>query len=107
MVFALAVLLVQFSPAPKVVQPVFGANLVPTFTDSRRHEAETGDATALVSESDTMETTSGKGHIDPDKVNLSGDSGEKQAAGMTAISSDGSRHDAAVVIGAHCGAGSR
>jgi len=85
MVFALAVLLVQFSPAPKVVEPLFAANLVPTVTaaDGTRPKPATP---TLASASDTIETTSGKGHIDPDKVNLSGASGEKPAAGMTAIS---------------------
>jgi hypothetical protein len=85
MVFALAVLFVQFSPAPKVVEPLFAANLVPIVTaaDGTRPKPATP---TLASASDTIETTSGKGHIDPDKVNLSGASGEKPAAGMTAIS---------------------
>src|SRR5579862_2839819 len=61
MVFALAVLLVQFNPVPKVAEPLFGAI-------------------------DTIVTTSGKGYIDPDKVSLSSDSTEKPAPGMTAIS---------------------
>jgi hypothetical protein len=86
MVFALAVLLVQFSPAPKVVEPLFAANLVPTFTAADGTRPKPSTATTLASASDTIETTSGKGHIDPDKVNLSADSGEKRAAGMTAIS---------------------
>jgi hypothetical protein len=86
MVFALAVLLVQFSPAPKVVEPLFAANLVPTVTAADGTRPKPATATTLVSASDTIETTSGKGHIDPDKVNLSGDSGERPAAGITAIS---------------------
>lgn len=86
MVVALAVLLVQFSPAPKVVQPLFAANLVPAFTEADGTRPKPATATALVSASDTIEATSGKGYIDPDKVNLGGDSGEKQAAAMTAIS---------------------
>src|ERR1700751_3145538 len=86
MVFALAVLLVQFSPAPKVVEPLFAANLVPTVTAADGTRPKPATAMTLASASDTIETTSGKGHIDPDKVNLSADSSEKQAAGMTAIS---------------------
>src|ERR1700758_305015 len=86
MFFALAVLLVQFSPAPKVAEPLFAANLVPAFTAADGTRPKPATATTLVSASDTIETTSGKGHIDPDKVNLSGDSGERPAPGMTAIS---------------------
>jgi hypothetical protein len=86
MVVALAVLLVQFSPAPKVVQPLFAANLVPTFTAADGTRPKPATATALGSASDTIEATSGKGHIDLDTVNLSGDPAEKQAASMTAIS---------------------
>ena len=86
MVFALAVLLVQFSPEPKVVEPLFAANLVPTFTAADGTRPKPATATTLVSATDTIETTSGKGHIDPDKVKLSGDSTEKSAPGMTAIS---------------------
>ena len=86
MVFALAVLLVQFSPAPKVVEPLFAVSLVPTVTAADGTRPKPATATSFASVSDTIETTSGKGHIDPDNVNLSGDSGEKQAAGMTAIS---------------------
>jgi hypothetical protein len=86
MVFALAVLLVQFSPAPKVVEPLFAANLVPTVTAADGTRPKPATAMTLASASDTIETTSGKGHIDPDKVNLSADSSEKQAADMTAIS---------------------
>src|ERR1700747_1238127 len=86
MVFALAVLLVQFSPAPKVLEPLFAVSLVPTVTAADGTRPKPATATTLVSASDTIETTSGKGHIDPDKVNLSGDSGEKPTAGITAIS---------------------
>jgi uncharacterized protein (UPF0254 family) len=88
MVFALAVLLVQFSPAPKVVAPLFTANLVPSFTvaDADGTRPKPATAATLVSATDTIETASGKGYIDPDKVNLSSDSVEKTAAGMTAIS---------------------
>lgn len=86
MVVALAVLLVQFNPVPKVVEPLFAANSVPIFTAADGTRPKPATATALVSATDTIETTSGKGYIDPDKVNLSGDSGEKPAAGMTAIS---------------------
>jgi hypothetical protein len=86
MVFALAVLLVQFNPVPKVVEPLFAANSIPILTAADGTRPKPATATAVVSATDTIETTSGKGYIDPDKVNLSGDSAEKQAAGMTAIS---------------------
>jgi hypothetical protein len=86
MVFALAVLLVQFNPVPKVVEPLFAANSIPILTAADGTRPKPATATAVVSATDTIETTSGKGYIDPDKVNLSGDSAEKPAAGMTAIS---------------------
>jgi hypothetical protein len=86
MVFALAVLLVQFNPVPKVVEPLFAANLIFTFTAADGTRPKPVTATALVSASDTIVTTSGKGYIDPDKVSLSSDSTEKPAPGMTAIS---------------------
>jgi hypothetical protein len=86
MVFALAVLLVQFNPVPKVAEPLFAANLIPTFTAADGTRPKPVTATALVSATDTIVTTSGKGYIDPDKVNLSSDSTEKPAPGMTAIS---------------------
>lgn len=86
MVFALAVLMVQFSPAPKVVEPLFTANLAPSFSVADGTRPKPATATTLVSATDTIQTTSGKGYIEPDKVNLSGDSTEKPAPGMTAIS---------------------
>jgi hypothetical protein len=85
MVFALAVLLVQFSSVPKVVEPLFAVNLVPSPTVADGTRPKPAIATALASATDTIVTTSGKGYIDPDKVNLSGDSGEKPAAGMAVV----------------------
>ena len=87
MVFAVAALLFQFSPVPKVVGPVFRANLTTltntdTATDGMRPKP--AGAVALGSEADTVAAASGKGYIDPAKVNLSG-SGEKPAAGMTVV----------------------
>jgi hypothetical protein len=86
MVVALAVLLVQFNPVPKVAEPLFAANLIPTVTAADGTSPKPVTATALISATDTIVTTSGKGYIDPDKVNLSSDSGEKPTPGMTAIS---------------------
>jgi len=86
MVFALAVLLVQFNPVPKVIEPLFAANLTPTVTAADGTRPKPVTATALVSATDAIVTTSGKGYIDPDKVNLSSDSGEKPTPNMTAVS---------------------
>jgi hypothetical protein len=87
MVFAVAALLFQLSPVPKVVGPVFKANLTaPAVTDAATTDGtrpKPASAMAVGSETDRVETTSGKGYIDPANVNLSGDSGEKPAAGMT------------------------
>ena len=88
MVFAVAALLFQFSPVPKVVGPVFRANLTSlTATDTADGtRPKPASAVALGNETDTVATTSGKGYIDPAKVNLSGDAGEKPTAGMTVVS---------------------
>jgi hypothetical protein len=88
MVFAVAALLFQLSPVPKVVGPVFRANLTTltatdAATDGTRPKPAIG--AAFGSETDRVETTSGRGYIDPAKVNLSDDSGEKPAAGMTVV----------------------
>lgn len=84
MVLAVAALLFQLSPVPKVVGPVFRANLTTlTATDGTRPKP--ASATAFSNETDKVETTSGKGYIDPAKVNLNGDSSEKTAAGITVV----------------------
>ena len=85
MVLAVAALLFQLSPVPKVVGPVFRTNLATlTATDGTRPKL--ASATAYGNETDMVETTSGKGYIDPAKVNLNGEAGEKPAAGVTVVS---------------------
>jgi hypothetical protein len=91
MVFAVAALLLQFSPAPIVVGPIFSANLI-SFTAEDGTKPKPIAATPTSRATDTVETTSGKGYLDPNKVNLSGDSGEKPAPGVTVVSL--SEHDA-------------
>ena len=85
MVFAVAALLLQFSPAPKVIGPTFAASLTAnTFamTDGTRPKLA---ATTASSATDTIEATSGKGYIDTDAVVLTRDSGDKLAPSMTAV----------------------
>jgi len=86
MVFAVATLLLQFTPTPKVVGPLFTANLTTTATTADGTRPKPASATTLSSTTDTIEATSGKGYIDLDAVRLNGDSGEKPAPGMTAVS---------------------
>ncbi|MGA9998569.1 MAG: hypothetical protein WBQ04_00460 [Candidatus Acidiferrales bacterium] len=89
MVFAVAALLFQFSPVPKMVRPVFRANLTTlTATDSATDgtRPKPASAVALGGETDTVATASGKGYIDPAKLSLGGDAGEKSAAGVTVVS---------------------
>lgn len=85
MVFAVAALLLQLSPTPKVVGPLFTANLTTTVTTADGTRPKPAAATTL-SSTDTIETASGKGYIDLDAVRLNGDSTEKPAPGMTAVS---------------------
>ena len=81
MVFAVAALMFQLSPVPKVVGPVITADLATlAATDGTRPKP--ASARTFGGERDTVETTSGRGYIDPAKVNLSGDSSEKPAAGV-------------------------
>ncbi len=88
MVFAVAALLFQLSPVPKVVGPVFRANLttlIATDTaDGTRPKPVS--AVALGNETDTVATASGKGYIDPAKVSLGGDAADKSAAGVAVVS---------------------
>jgi hypothetical protein len=90
MVFAVAALLLQLSPSPKVVSPIFNANLT-SFAAVDGTKPKLVVAAATDRATDTVETTSGKGYLDPNKVNLSGDSGEKPAPGVTVVSL--SEHD--------------
>lgn len=85
MVFAVAALFFQLSPSPKVVSPVFNANLT-SFAAVDGTKPKLVVAAATDRATDTVETTSGKGYLDPNKVNLSGDSGEKPAPGVTVVS---------------------
>ena len=55
MVFALAVLLAQFNPVPKVVEPLFAANLIPTVTAPDGTRPKPVTATALVATIKTIE----------------------------------------------------
>jgi hypothetical protein len=90
MVFAVAALLLQLGPSPKVVSPIFNANLT-SFAAVDGTKPKLAVATPSSPATDTVETTSGKGYLDPNKVNLSGDSGEKPAPGVTVVSL--SEHD--------------
>ena len=78
MVFVVAALLFQLSTVPKVVGPVFTANLAtPSVIDTATTDGtrpKSASAPVLGSETDRVEATSGKGYRDPAKVNLSGDS---------------------------------
>jgi len=85
MVFAVAALLLQLSPTPKVVGPLFTANLTTTVTTADGTRPKPAAATTL-SSTDIIEAASGKGYIDLDAVRLNGDSTEKPAPGMTAVS---------------------
>ncbi len=88
MVFAVAALLFQLSPVPKVVGPVFRANLTTLIaTDTADGtRPKPASATARGNETDTVATASGKGYIDPAKVSLGGDAGDKSAAGVAVVS---------------------
>jgi hypothetical protein len=86
MVFAIAALLLQFNPAPKVVGPLFTANLATPFATADGTKPKSSVSTTTASAATTIETTSGKGYIDPNQVNLNGDSGEKPTPGVTAVS---------------------
>ena len=80
MVFAVAALLLQLNPVPKVAGAIFRPNVtILTATDGTRPKP--ANARTFSSETDSVETTSGRGYIDPTKVNLNGDSSEKPAAG--------------------------
>jgi len=93
MVFAVAALLFQLSPVPKAVGPVFSPNLT-TLSATASSTDGTRPKRTLGSETDnTVETASGRGYTDPAKVNLSGDSDEKAAAGMTVVAL--AKHDTA------------
>jgi hypothetical protein len=85
MVFAVAALLLQFSPTPKVIGPTFTASLTAnTFAamDGTRPKPATATASTAI---DSIEATSGKGYIDADAVSLGRDT-EKSAPSMTAVS---------------------
>ncbi len=95
MVFAVAAILIQLSPVPKVVGPAFRANLTTltatdTATDGTRPKPVS--AVALGNETDTVATASGRGYIDPAKLSLGGDAGDKSAADVTVVSL--TNHDA-------------
>jgi len=85
MVFAVAALLLQLSPTPKVIGPLFTANLTTPVTTADGTRPKPAAATTL-SSIDTVEAASGKGYIDLDAVRLNGDSTEKPAPGMTVVS---------------------
>jgi hypothetical protein len=91
MVFAVAALLLQLSPTPKLVGPLFTANLTTTSTTADGTRPKPAAAATGSSATDTIEATSGTGYIAENTVTLSGNSGEKPAAGMTAIALTG--HD--------------
>jgi hypothetical protein len=84
MVFAIAALMLQFTPTPKILAPAF-SSVAPSTTT-------TEDGTKLkpaASPSTTMATipeSPGTGHLDVDSVSLNGDSKEKATPGMTAVS---------------------
>jgi hypothetical protein len=84
MVFAVAALLLQFSPTPKVIGPTFVASLTAntvTTTDGTRPKPAAATASSATN---TIEATSGKGYIDADAVSLGRDT-EKSAPSMTAV----------------------
>jgi hypothetical protein len=86
MVFAVAALLLQLSPTPKVVGSLFTAHLTTTVTTADGTRPKPAAATTPSSTTDTIEAASGKGYIDLDAVRLNGDPTEKPAPGMTVVS---------------------
>ena len=86
MILAVAALLIQFSPTPKVIGPAFTATLTAGASAAADGTRPKPAAAAASGAADTIEATSGKGYIDADAVSLDRDAVEKPVPGMTAVS---------------------
>ena len=86
MVFAIAALMLQFTPTPKFLAPAitaYPAAAVVAVDETRPKPAASSTATGAVT---TIPATSGTGHLDANSVNLNGDSKESSSQSMTAVS---------------------
>ncbi len=93
MVFAIAALMFQFTPTPRLLVPAFATPAATTSTtaDGTKPKPATPASTNAVAV--TIPATSGTGRLDMGAVSLNGDAKENAAPGMSAVSLARDRDD--------------
>ncbi len=94
MVFAIAALMIQFTPTPRVLVPVYavaGTTTASTSADGTKPKSASPAMTNT--EAATIPANSGTGHLEVSEVSLSGEMKESAAAGMSAVSLARDRDD--------------
>jgi hypothetical protein len=86
MVFAIAALMLQFAPTPKMLTPAFSTDIASGITTEDGTKPKPSASATSSGNSATVSATSGTGHLDLNPVKLSGDSHDKAVPGMTAVS---------------------
>src|SRR5271155_5463776 len=86
MVFAIAALMLQFTPTPKVLAPAVTAFSAATGAVSDGTKPKPAASSSTTGAMETIPATSGTGHLDANSVNLTGDSKVSEAPNMTAVS---------------------
>jgi hypothetical protein len=86
MVFAIAALLLQFNPTPQVLAPAIAVRVPAGFAAEDGTKPKPVVPPAANVAPATVAADSGTGHLDLNTVKLNGESNEKAAPGMTAVS---------------------
>jgi hypothetical protein len=93
MVFAIAALVFQFTPTPRVLVPSFAVPRAATSSMADGTKPKPATPPNTNNTTAAIPSTSGTGHLDLGAVSLSGDSRENATPGMTAVSLADDRDD--------------
>ena len=93
MVFAIAALMLQFTPSPRVIAPVFTASGATASSTPDGTKPKPTTPTMTNTETATIPAKSGTGHLEASEVSLSGEAKENGAPGMSAVSLARDRDD--------------